>query len=389
MLKEPMSISLTNKVFAELSSDNEPPCLSLYQPTHRRHPENQQDSIRFRNLVKELEASLRQKYSTAETRLLLKPFDALADDAEFWDHTLDGLAVLGGAGIFRALRLPQSVAELVVVADSFHTKPLRRYLQSVERYHVLGLNLDSIRLFEGNRYALDEVALVPEVPRTITAALGAELTEPHEIVASYGGVGEASNRMHHSHGGKADEADIDAERFFRAVDRAVLAHYSKPSGLPLILAALPEHHHLFHDVSQNPLLVRDGISFSPDSLPVDELRALAWQAVEPGYQARLLSLREEFKQACSNGVGSDDLAQVAEASASGRVATLLIDADRQIPGRLDSTTGRVELVNLSDPHIDDLLDDLGELVAKKGGTVLVIPTAEMPSRTGLSAIYRY
>jgi hypothetical protein len=389
MIKRPTTIGLTNEVLAGLSSDNEPPCLSLYQPTHRRHPENQQDPIRFRNLVKELEASLRQKYPTAETRLLLEPFEALAHDAEFWNHTLDGLAVLGGPGVFLALRIPQSVAELVVVADSFHTKPLRRFLHSVDRYQVLGLSLDKIRLFEGNRHALDELELVAGVPRTIEDALGGELTEPHQTVASYGGAGGASNRMHHGHGGKADEADIDAERFFRAVDRAVLAHYTRPSGLPLILAALPQHHHLFHQVSQNPLLVQDGIEFNPDSLPADELRALAWQAVEPRYQARLASLREEFEQARSKSVGSDDLAEVAEASASGRVETLLIEADRQIAGRLDGATGRVELANPSDPHSDDLLDDLGELVAKKGGTVLVIPAAGMPSRTGLAAIYRY
>ena len=389
MIKRSTMIGRTNEVLAGFSSDHEPPCLSLYQPTHRRHPENQQDPIRFRNLVKELEASLLQTYPTAETRLLLEPFEALAHDVEFWDHTLDGLAVLGGPSIFRALRITQPVAELVVVADSFHTKPLRRFLQSVDRYQVLGLSLDKIQLFEGNRHALDELDLIPGVPRTIADALGGEQTEPHQTVASYGGVGGASNRMHHGHGGKADEADIDAGRFFRAVDRAVLEHYTKPSGLPLILAALPEHHHLFHQVSQNPLLVADGIGFNPDSLPADELRALAWQAVEPQYQARIASLREQFEQARSKGVGSDDLTQVADATISGRVETLLIDADRQIPGRLDGATGRVELANRSDPHIDDLLDDLGELVAKQGGTVLVIPAARMPSRTGLAAIYRY
>jgi hypothetical protein len=389
MINRLTTIGLTDEVLAGFSSNNEPPCLSLYQPTHRRHPENQQDPIRFRNLVKELEASLRQTYPTAETRLLLQPFEALAHDGEFWNHTLDGLAVLGGPGIFTALRIPQSVAELVVVADSFHTKPLRRFLQSVDRYQVLGLNLDKVRLFEGNRHALDELELVAGVPQTIAAALGEELTEPHQTVASYGGVGKAGNPMHHGHGGKADEADVDAERFFRAVDRAVLEHYTKPSGLPLILAALPEHHHLFHQVSQNPLLVQDGIRFDPDSLPIDELRAHAWRTVEPRYQARLLSLREEFEQARSKSVGSDDLAQVTEASTAGRVETLLVDADRQIAGRLDSATGRVELANLNDPHTDDLLDDLSELVAKNGGTVLVIPAGGMPSRTGLAAIYRY
>ncbi|MDP2270438.1 MAG: hypothetical protein Q8K32_06860 [Archangium sp.] len=382
-------IGLTNEVLAGFSSDHEPPCLCLYQTTHRRHPENQQDPIRFRNLLKELKASLRQKYPAADTGPLLEPFEALAADAEFWNHTLDGLAVLGGRGVFRALRLPQPVGDLVVVADSFHVKPLRRFLQSVDRYQVLGLSLDKVRLFEGNRHALDELELVGGVPRTIADALGRELTEPHQTVSSHGGVGGASTPMHHGHGGKADEADLDARRFFRAVDRAVLEHYSKPSGLPLILAALPEHHHLFREVSQNPHLIDEGIRSSPGSLSADQLRALAWQAVEPRYQARLAALCEEFDHARSTSVGSDNLAQVAEASSSGRVETLLIEADRQIAGRLEGATGRVELANLNDPHIDDLLDDLGELVAQKGGTVLVIPSEQMPSRTGLAAIYRH
>ena len=91
----------------------------------------------------------------------------------------------------------------------------------------------------------------------------------------------------------------------------------------------------------------------------------------------------------SNGLGSDDLAQVAQAAAAGRVATLLIESDRQILGRLDNATGRVEVADLSHPQVDDVLDDLGELVGKMGGRVLVIPAEEMPGRTGLAATYRY
>lgn len=380
---------LTIEALAELASVRQPPLLSLYQPTHRRSPENQQDPIRFRNLVKKMEASLRQKYPAAETRLLLEPFEALAHDHAFWNHTRDGLAVLGGPGLFRVFRLQRPVDELAVVADTLHTKPLRRFLQSVDRYQILGLSLRQIQLFEGNRDALDEIDPAPGVPRTITEALGVELTEPHQTVASYGGVGGTSSPMHHGHGGKSDEVDIDAERFFRAIDRAVLEHYSRPSGLPLILAALPEHHQLFHRVSHNPFLTADGLTINPDLLPIDELRKRAWQVVEPQYQARLATLGDEFAVAKSKGLGSDDLVQVAQAAAEGRVATLLIESDRQIAGRLDGSTGRVELADLSHPQVDDLLDDLGELVWKMGGRVFVIPAQRMPGQTGLAATYRY
>jgi len=370
--------------------DCDPPCLSLYQPTHRHRPDNEQDPVRFRNLVRTLEESLLQQFPKDEIRLLLEPFLALAGDREFWKHTRDGLAVLGAKGVFRIYKLQRPVAELAVVADTFHTKPLMRILQSADRYQVLGLSRQAIRLFEGNRDALDEIEPAPGVPRTITEALGEELTEPHSTVASYGGTGSGHSPMHHGHGGKESDTDIDAERFFRAVDRAVLEHHSQPSGLPLILAALPEHHHRFHDVSRNPFLIPESIDIHPDALSsIDELCQRAWRLVEPRYLARLAALIEEFGNAKAGGFGDDEPAQVAKAVVDGRVATLLIEASREIPGRIDAATGDIESDDLADPEVDDVLDDLGALALKMGGRVVVVPAERMPTETGIAAIYRY
>ena len=368
----------------------EPPCLSLYQTTHRHRPDNQQDTIRFGNLVKELESSLLKKCSKDALQPYLKPFLDLAEDRDFWNHTLDGLAVLHAKGIFRVYKLQHRVPELVVVADSFHTKPLMRILQSADRYQVLGLNRHEIKLFEGNRDALDEVQLHEDVPRTLTDALGEEVTDPHLTVASYGGVGASHAAAHHGHGGKKAEIDIDAERFFRLVDRGILAHHAHPSKLPLILAALPEHHHMFHEISANPFLVEDSIDIHPDSLSsLDELRARAWKLMEPRYLARLAKQAEAFKAAESEGLGKDDIAQVAKAIFEGRVAMLLIEAEREIPGKINPATGEITFDNLENPDVDDLLDDLGAFAQKMGGQVMIVPKGQMPTNTGIAAIYRY
>jgi hypothetical protein len=379
---------LANDYAAGLLNSNTPPCLSLYQPTHRRRPDNAQDPIRFRNLVKSLEESLRQKFTAREIQPLLKPFLALAENREFWMYTLDGLAVLGAPNFLRVYRLQRPVAELAVVADSFHIKPLLRILQSADRYQLLGLDRQKIKLFEGNRDALDEIDLAPGVPPTITEALGEELTEPHMTVASYG-MGAGGPGMRHSHGSKKDELDKDAERFFRIADRAVLQHHSKPSGLPLILVALTEHHNLFRQVSQNPFLLPEGIETDPSALSIDTLRERVWRVVEPRYLARLASLIEEFGAAKSKGLGADDPTLIAEGALAGRVETLLIEADRHIAGRIDYASGRIEPGDLSHPEIDDVLDDLGELVIKKGGQIVIVPSERMPTQTGIAAIYRF
>jgi hypothetical protein len=275
------------------------------------------------------------------------------------------------------------------VADSFHIKPLLRIVQSADRYQILGLSRGAIKLFEGNRDALDEIDLAPGVPRTIADALGDQLTEPHQTVRSLGGVGGSSVAMHHGQGGKSDEVAIDLDRFFRAVDGSILEHHSRPSRLPLLLAALPEYHGVFRKISRNPFLMSDGLKIDPDSVSINELRKLAWRVIGPGYQDRLKRLVEEFEQSKPRGLVGDHLGQIAFDAVSGRVMTLLVEAERQVPGHLDSFKGHIQFGDIRHPQVDDLIDDLAELVLNKGGRVVVVPAERMPTATGAAAIYRY
>lgn len=378
-----------DSVLAKLLRQHEPPCLSLYQPTHRRHPENQQDQIRYRNLVKTLEESLGKRYASNDVKTLLEPFQKLAKDGEFWNHTLDGLAVMRSANYFHAVRLPRPVPERAIVADSFHIKPLMRIVQSADRYQILAIDRQSVRLYEGNRDALAEVELAPGVPRTITEALGEELSEPHQTVASYGGVGGSSVAMRHGHGGKADEIDADTERFFRVVDRAVAEHHSKESELPLILAALPEHIAVFRNVSGNPALLPESIDSHPDSLSIGDLCARAWSTVEPRYRNRLATLTERFHLARAKDLGSDEVKRVGPAAAAGRVAIALLEAERHIPGHVDPESGLVTLDDTGRPEGDDVLDDIGEIVLRTKGEIVIVPADLMPTSTGVAAIYRF
>jgi hypothetical protein len=381
---------LTRKLINELLSEEEAPCISLYMPTHRSHPENLQDKIRYKNLVKQVKESLAEQYPTAEIHKLLESFATLASDGEFWNHTGDGLAVLCSPKLFEVISLPMPVEELVIVSDSFHTKPLRNFLQSADRYQVLALSLDAIHLFEGNRHSLVEINLPDDFPKTIEETLGDELTEKHSTVASYGGVGGNSTTMHHGQGGKKDEVDSDAERFFRVVAASVYDRYSKQGALPILLAALPEHHHLFHQVNKNPLVLPNGIEINPQSVSIEKLAQVSWEAMRPVYAEKLETLAEKFNQAKAGELGSDHIDEVIEAAEAGRVEILLIEAHRIIASRLrNKVTGTFEMTDVTQPVLDDQLDHVSELVSKTGGSVVIVPKEQMPSQTGLAAIFRY
>lgn len=363
------------------------PHLSLFQPTHRRHPENQQDPIRFRNLVARLGSSLSSRYPEQEVEALLQPYRELGSEGRFWNETQDAIAVLGAPGFFRVYQLSRPVPERAIVADSFHLKPLLRIRQSADAYHILAVNRREMRLYEGSRDFVSEVDVVPGA-RTISEALGDELTEPHLTVASYGGTGGGLPQRH-GHGSKQDEIDLDTEKYFRAVDRIVLEHYSNPSQLPLILAALPEHQTPFRRVSHNRFLLEDGIPGDPFGQSRDALRERAWAVMEPRYLARLAALVETFGTARAAGLGAEDPTDIAKAAVTGRIDTLLIEAERVIAGRVDASGAVAFDVTLEDADVDDVLDDLGELVLKMKGRVVVVPAQRMPTDTGAAAVYRF
>ena len=376
----------TDKLLA-LLAHHEPPCISLYQPTHRHHPENQQDPIRFRNLTRVIEESLRQQYPALNPGKLMEPFHELAADSQFWQHqTRDGLAILAGAGVYEVIQLQRPLQELVVVADSFHVKPLLRYLQSADRFQVLALTRDSAAVFEGDRYALDLAPLADDFPARLEDVVEPERSEKGVSVASANS-GVGSPKMLRGYG--EGKHDIDTEKYFRAVDQSIAEKFSKPSGLPLVLAVLPELEAMFRRISQNTLLLADGVSCSPHALSEDELRQKVWQVLEPHYLARLEGLKENYSNAAARQAGSSELADVAQAAVAGRVGTLLVEADRVIPGVIDKTSGSIRLDAPESHSVDDMLDDLSELVLVMGGKVLVVPAERMPTISGLAAIYRY
>jgi len=138
------------------------------------------------------------------------------------------------------------------------------------------------------------------------------------------------------------------------------------------------------------MLLPEGIGINPASVNIDKLRDMAWELLEPEYLSQLDKLVERFEQAKADGKGSDDMKEVAIAATEGRIDTLIIEADRMIAVRITNlATGNTQKKDLQNPRVDDLLDDMGELVTKMGGQVMVFPTDKMPGKTGLAAIYRY
>lgn len=369
---------------------SEGPYISIYQPTHRyKSPEKDQDRIRFKNLLSEVEKSLGLEYSKKEVEVIVKPLVSLLEDKTFWNTTYEGgVAVLLLDGELVIYRLKREVKEIAIVSDSFHIKPLIRIFQSADRYYILGVNMKRFEVYEGNRYGIEKIEFDEEIPTTMEDVLGDKFTEKYLSAGRHMSQGVKSTGAH-GHGGKKDEVEIDNEKFFRYVDSFIEAEFSNPTRLPLILVGLDEHQGLFRRISQNKYLLKNGIASNFEVMDKKELEEKAWEIMLPIYENKTKELVEEFNDFSANHKASGDLSQVIRAISEGKVSKILIESDKIIPGKIDFEKGTIITGELKDPKFGDLLDEIAESVIENRGQVVMLPKEKMPTDTGVAAIFRY
>ncbi|MBV4496464.1 hypothetical protein HU715_013960 [Pseudomonas sp. SWRI12] len=382
------------QVLAELLAFDEQPSLSLYMPTHRTFPERSQDPIRYKNLVRDLQAQLEQQHPDLDGAPLLQSFHALVDDQDFWNSNRDGIAVFGARDYFNVIAVNQRLPQRAVANSHPYLKPLLRLVQSTDRYQALCLTRNEVWLYEGSSEQLEKIELAEQVPRNQNEALGDELTPGNQqgFPNGFSRSGERGDAMMHeaAGGGKQDEINLDRERFFRVVDKAILQYHSQPSGLPMILVALPENQAVFRAVSHNSQLLGQGIEIDPSRLGVEALRVHCSKLMAHSYADHVVDSLNRYGIAVGQGRALDNLADVAKAAWEGRVALLLVEAERQVPGQLDLDKGRLLIDESGDELAPDVLDELILAVTRQGGEVVVIPPEHvMPTDTGAAAVCRF
>ncbi len=135
--------------------------ISLYIPTNRHSPENKQDPIVYRNLLKTIEASLVHRYTAKDVSASMNVLYKIGDDTELWNYTLNGLAILSSPNRCVIYKLHDTVKPLAIVADGFHTKPLIKEFQSINQYLLLALSSNEFDLFQGNQNGIVKLELEP------------------------------------------------------------------------------------------------------------------------------------------------------------------------------------------------------------------------------------
>jgi hypothetical protein len=353
-----------------LQSQRGYPALSILAPTHRSFPENRQDPIRVKNLVKLAGERLLSEFSKREAEPLLSRLEALAAEIDY-NYASDALALFVNREVAQKFYLPFPVKERVVVDQTFATRNLVHALNRSPRYWVLALSEQATRLYESWRDTLIEV----NAGAFPMAYEGPGVTEP---MPGGRGINKSAYR------------DERHRQFFRQAD-AAFGRIAKADSLPLVVVGVDRYLAFFDEVSSNKNLLAATLTGSHDRTPAHELAKLVWPLVESHLARQREQVLQELDAAVSVGKYDSGIDTAWRMAHEGRGAVLLVEEGFHYPAQVDVSGLRLTPADkLVGPEVfDDAVDELIETVLDKNGRVVFVENGALAAHQRLAMILRY
>ncbi|MGE5659183.1 MAG: hypothetical protein ACM37W_21530 [Actinomycetota bacterium] len=369
-------------------------CVSIYMPTYRVGTEIQQNSIRFKNLIRQAEEKLAEHgLDRNEIVEFLQPVQEKLDREDFWQHQSELLGIFIAKGFLHFYQLPFSFEELVVVSDQFHLKPLMPLLTGDGVFYILALSQKEVRVFECTRYSATEVE-VANLPKSLDEALQYDETAKDgqfRISTSRGGTNNSAQHAGSFHGQGSPDRDKmqeDILQYFYLIDRAISEHL-RGKKAPLVLVGVEYLFPIYREANTYPYLVAQGITGSPKTLKLEALHEEALPIVEPLFLQELQDAIDRYQQLAGSNKTCSDLQEAVSAAYFGRIDELFVAVGVQKWGTFNPETSTIQLHPEAEVGDEDLLNSVAIQTILNGGTVYALEPEKVPERAPLAAIFRY
>lgn len=369
--------------------------VSIFLPTEQAGSEVRQNSVRFRNLVRELDKKMDDTgFDEEKKQIFLKPARELEEDPDFWQNQDQGLAVFISESKQFFCRLPYNPGEKVVLLDSFYVKPVLKAIFEDRLFYLLALNQKQLSLYRGSRYEMEEVDL-QDIPASIDDAL--RYDDPEKSLQYHTGSsmnGKQSARFH----GQGAAADADwkkksIRRFFQQLDNDFRekGYYRQmeADNAPLLLAGVEELIPIFKDACGYSSVAEEVIDKNPQEFDRKTLHLEAWKIMEKSLQQEKQAEADRFYDARSGNKTSADTEAVIEASVNKRVDVLFVDPEESLTGVFHQDQNRVSRLVDENSKARDLINFSILQTVRHGGQVVTLDESVVFPDGPVAALYRF
>jgi len=326
-----------------LATEKNTPCVTISLNTHRTHPDNAQDVILLKNLLKEAEERVVNEFGKRPVASLLEKLSAIEVDV---NYNLESLHIFLSNDTEEIIKSPWAVEHNEVhISETFAVRPLIQIFNRSEEYLVLLLSQSGVNLYE---------ALNEEITNEIKNDDFPFSENPHFVI-------EPEKR--------SDPKLMDnlVREFLNKVDKAVVKIHNE-TGLHCVVICTEDNYSRLMQVADKPAIYHGYAYIDYNNTTTHHIAKQSWEIVKELQHNRRTEAIGEIKKAVARGTVLTDLQEIYQASIDGRGDLLIVHQDFTQPVLMTSDR-TFEMVTDTTKHnvIDDITSNIAwNVLAKKG-----------------------
>lgn len=338
---------MTNRQTLEvLANEKNKACVTISLNTHRTHPDNAQDEIVLKNLLKEAENRIISEFEKREMSSLLEKLSSVAIDP---NYNLDSLHLFLSNDTKEIIKSPwPTQSDSVQIGDSFALRSLIKMINKSKEYYILLLSQGSVNL-----YNIINDGIVAEIKNDdFPFAENTHYTTDKEKQSD----GKLMDNM--------------VREYFNKVDKALVKLHNE-TGLACIVICTEDNHSRLMQVADKATIYEGYVPIDYNNVAPHQIAKQAWEVAKLVQQQERTEAIAEMNEAVGQGNVLTDLQEIYQAAIDGKGDLLIVhenfvqpvqmNGDRNFDLVTDSTEAGV---------IDDITSDIAwEVLSKKGRVV--------------------
>ncbi|MEX0648810.1 MAG: hypothetical protein WEA56_12450 [Balneolaceae bacterium] len=373
---------VSEKTISDLINRNGNNLITITLPTHKVGEQSKQDPIRFKNLLNEVEAHLKeQKIKETEIEKILEKPRELLDKPIFWSHVDKGLAVYISEDLFEVYKLPYEVDQYVYINSHFLITPLLPMTSMDGTFCVLTVSRQKVRLLRCTRNEVIDMTPA-DAPKSVEDYL--EVDPEKELQFHTNARGQEA--LFFGHNANEEDKMVVVEQFLRELEKEI-THQMRDLNDPLMMIGLKDNIVFYKKINNYERMIDSHIETNPDELSDKEIKDKGWGVVQKYFLKDMYHSLETFSE--NNEKVSNNLSEIVEATVMGKSQTIFISKDEKKWGLYDPEEHTVHYASHPNGENVELLNWLSIKARQTGSKVYILPKEEMPLHSTVAAEYRF
>jgi hypothetical protein len=359
---------LTNKQTLEsLANERNTPCVSISLNTHRTHPDNEQDIILLKNLLKEAEERVILEFGKRPVSSLLEKIANIGDEIDP-NFNLDSLHIYLSNSTKEIIRSTWNTnSNSVHISDSFDIRSLMKSYNRTENYYILLLSQSGVKLFSMVNEKIISEYLNDDFPF-------------HE------------NRHYNTHSDKgSDSKHLDdlVREFMNKIDKAVVNVFNE-TGLHVVVISTEDNFSRLSQVMDKHSIYLGHANIDNNHIDMDHIASQGWDIVKELQHKHRKEAILEMKEAVGQGIVSTDLQEIFQASLDGRGDLLIVHQDFAKSVRMTGDRTFDIVLNQNEKYvIEDITSMIAWNVLSKKGRIYFTTQEEIKDIGQIALKMRY